>query len=372
MACNGDKSLRDGVQRTCRIVTVPTDRQSLQYSHTMVAAPKSFLGSLSAFESYDTTVHIGTTFPNKSLQLSKLLTAPNSDELIKDLATLVSHRGVVFLTDQDIAIEQQKELGTRLGELSGKPATSKLHKHPISEDTPELGADVSVITSTGGISRPEAHMTSVRASKGWHTDITFEPVPSDYAILKMHTLPSVGGDTLWASGYEAYDRLSPVYQKFLEGLTAVHHADSFIDYAKRFNVKMQDPRGSPENTGTHLTAIHPVIRTNPVTGFKSLFVNQEFTKRIVELSPDESRDVLNFLSQHISENHDFQVRYRWKTNDIAIWDNRATFHTATNDYGEELRQGNRVVSIGEKPFLDPLSKSRREALGIPFNVVPGL
>lgn len=115
----------------------------------MVAAPTSSLGSLSAFESYDTTVHIGTTFPSRSVQLSKLLTAPNSDELIKDLATLVSHRGVVFFTDQDIAIEQQKQLGTRLGELSGKPASSKLHKHPISEDTPELGADVSVITSLG-------------------------------------------------------------------------------------------------------------------------------------------------------------------------------------------------------------------------------
>lgn len=115
----------------------------------MVNAPLSFLGSLEAFESYDTTTHIGTTFPNKNVQLSKLLIAPNSDELIRDLAKLVSHRGVVFFTDQDIGIEQQKELGTRIGELSGKPATSKLHKHPISENTPELGADVSVISSKG-------------------------------------------------------------------------------------------------------------------------------------------------------------------------------------------------------------------------------
>jgi hypothetical protein len=117
----------------------------------MVAAPTypSLLGSLSAFDSYSTTTHVGTTFPNPSVQLSKLLTAPNSDELIKDLANLVSHRGVVFLTDQDIRIDQQKELATRMGELTGKPATSTLHKHPISEDTPELGADVSVISSLG-------------------------------------------------------------------------------------------------------------------------------------------------------------------------------------------------------------------------------
>lgn len=167
----------------------------------MVAAPLSFTGSLSAYESYDETTHIGTRFPNKSVQLSQLLNAPNSDELIKDLATLVSHRGVVFFTDQDIEIGQQKELGRRLGELSGKPSTSKLHVHPISEETPELGADVSVISSEGcvaihvwfllllirfggnrGIARAGGSMRSERAAHGWHADITFEHVPSDYAV----------------------------------------------------------------------------------------------------------------------------------------------------------------------------------------------
>ncbi|KAG6833332.1 hypothetical protein H0H87_008508 [Tephrocybe sp. NHM501043] len=354
----------------------------------MVNAPPSVLGSLANFESFDNTPIIGTTFPNKSVQLSQLLAAPNSDVLIKDLATLISHRGVVFFSEQDLTVQQQKELGTRLGELSGKPASSKLHIHPISEATPELSADISVISSEGGIANPEVTLTHTRSSRGWHSDITFENVPSDYAILKMHTLPDVGGDTLWASGYEAYDRLSPAFAKFLEGLTAVHHADSFIEYAKRNNLKMNDNRGSPENTGTHLTAIHPVIRTHPVTGFKTLFVNREcvfppqiysialkslrFTKRIVELSPEESDDVLRYLQQHISENHDLQVRYRWKTNDIAIWDNRATFHTATHDYGDQLRKGNRVVSIGERPYFDPNSKSRRAAFGIPRKVVADL
>lgn len=118
-------------------------------TQNMVAAPFSPLGSLSVFDSYDETPHIGTRFPNNSVQLSRILAAPNSDELLKDLATLVSHRGVVFFTDQDIDIEKQKELGSRLGELAGKPATSKLHVHPISEQTPELTADVSVISSEG-------------------------------------------------------------------------------------------------------------------------------------------------------------------------------------------------------------------------------
>ncbi|KAJ7102924.1 hypothetical protein C8R44DRAFT_682352 [Mycena epipterygia] len=328
----------------------------------MVAAPFSALGSLSTFDSYDETPHIGTRFPSKSTQLSHILTEPNSDELLKDLATLVSHRGVVFFTDQDIDIEKQKELGRRLGELSGKPATSKLHIHPISEQTPELTADVSVISSEGGIAR-NRYSKSARASNGWHTDITFEPIPSDYAILKIHTLPSVGGDTLWASGYEAYDKLSSAYQRFLEGLTAVHDGSGFREYAQKQGIPINDPRGSPENTGSHLQAVHPVIRTHPVTGFKSLFVNKGFTKRIVELTEDESDDVLAYLFRHVSENHDMHVRFRWNKNDVAIWDNRCTFHTATNDY-EGLRQGNRVVSLGEKPYFDPSSKSRRKALGL--------
>jgi len=282
--------------------------------------------------------------------------------LIKDLAALISHRGVVFFSSQDLTVEEQLVLGNKLGELSGKPKTSTLHRHPISEESPELGTDVSVISSMAGISKV-GYREMRRASDGWHADITFEPVPSDYAILKMLTLPPTGGDTLWASAYEAYDKFSPAFQTFLESLTALHSGEMFIEYAKKFNLKINDSRGSPENSGTTLTAIHPVIRTNPVTGFKGLFVNKVFTTRIVELGPDESDNLLEYLFRHISENHDIQVRYKWKLNDLAIWDNRCVLHTATNDYNAH-RQGYRVVSIGEKPFFDPNSKSRRKALGL--------
>ncbi|KZP22923.1 taurine catabolism dioxygenase [Athelia psychrophila] len=328
----------------------------------MVAAPFSPLGSLADFPHRDETLHIGTRFPSPTTQLSALLAAPNARELVTDLATLVSHRGVVFFADQDITIAQQTRLAELLGACSGRPSSSGLHRHPISEETSELGAEVSVIDSKGGIARADL-VQHTRASRLWHADITFERVPSDYALLKMHTLPPVGGDTLWASGYEAYDRLSPPFARFLEGLTAVHNADFFVEHAQRTGIPIQDPRGSPENTGSELTAVHPVIRTHPVTGFKTLFVNRTFTKRIVELSPDESDTVLEYLFRHVAENHDLQVRYRWRANDLAIWDNRCTFHTATNDY-EAHRQGNRVVGIGEKPYFDAASKSRREVLGV--------
>jgi alpha-ketoglutarate-dependent taurine dioxygenase len=107
--------------------------------------------------------------------------------------------------------------------------------------------------------------------------VTFEHTPSDYSVLKMHTLPKTGGDTLWASGYEAYDRLSLPFRTFLEGLTAIHSAQRFDTVAKRHGKTVRtEPRGAPDNVGNALRAIHPVIRTNPVTGWKSLFVNKEY------------------------------------------------------------------------------------------------
>jgi alpha-ketoglutarate-dependent taurine dioxygenase len=158
--------------------------------------------------------------------------------------------------------------------------------------------------------------------------------------LKIHTLPESGGDTLWASAYEAYDRLSPEYQKFLERLTAVHDAEHFKVVAERAGKPIRsENRGAPDNEGLDLKSIHPVIRTNPVTGWKGLFVNKgyclhgfsdrSFTKRIVELTKDESDNLLEYLFRHISQNHDLQVRFKWNKNDIAIWDNRSTYHTAT-------------------------------------------
>jgi hypothetical protein len=115
----------------------------------MAPAPPSLAGSLAQFEPVDLTAHVGTAFQDSQVQLSALLKAPNSDELIADLARLVSHRGVVFFMKQDITLPEQKILGLKLGQLTGRPESSGLHKHPISEDTPELGADTSVISNEG-------------------------------------------------------------------------------------------------------------------------------------------------------------------------------------------------------------------------------
>ncbi|TVY58629.1 putative alpha-ketoglutarate-dependent sulfonate dioxygenase [Lachnellula cervina] len=351
--------------------TIPEIKKSLggltqSASHP---TPLVYSGTLDHYESFDLTSVIGREFPN--LQITDIL---SDDAKLRDLAILVSQRGVVFFRNQDINIEDQKVLGQKLGELTGKPETSKLHKHALSnskrgiavDENGKLDDEVSVISSDQQRKLYNKFSGSKKlASEGWHADITFERVPSDYAILKITKTPEdVGGDTLWASGYEAFDRLSPVWQRFAEGLTATHYQPNFNKVAAEHSLELLDEdRGAPENKGLDFTASHPVVRTNPVTGWKSLFGagHQVHAGWIDNVTETESEVIKAYFLKIIADNHDLQVRFRWNKNDLAIWDNRSVFHTATNDY-EGKRQGNRVVSLGEKPFYNPASKSRREAL----------
>ncbi|KAI3154229.1 hypothetical protein CBS147325_1321 [Penicillium roqueforti] len=339
---------------------------------SILRSPLKSSGSLNEYENFNTTPIIGTEFPR--VQLTDIL---KDEAKIRDLAILVSERGVVFFRDQDISSEEQKVLGQKLGELTGKPSTSKLHRHAVAnskrgiavDENGHLDDEISVISSEvnrklyGDRYKP---LNGRLASQGWHADITFERVPSDYALLKITDLPEdqSGGDTLWASGYELYDRLSPSIQKLAEELKVVHYQPAFNKIAKEHGIDLiEGDRGAPENTGFDFKATHPLIRTNPVTGWKSLFgagqqVEHGWIEGVTQLESEVLKKLFNRL---LFENHDLQVRFRWGRNDLAIWDNRSVYHTATNYYNGK-RQGNRVVSLGEIPYFDPLSKSRRQAL----------
>ncbi|KAF2177616.1 putative TfdA family taurine dioxygenase [Zopfia rhizophila CBS 207.26] len=344
------------------IQTITAVGQATESPASVRRKPLELKGVLDQYKSFDVTPIIGREFVN--VNLKEWLRAPNSDELIRDLAITISQRGVVFFRKQDdLDNDLQKELAQRLGKLSGKPETSKLHIHPVSNSGRRLGGkddEISVISSEQAKELYRNRFLNLKkqsSKEGWHSDITFEPVPSDYALLRLTELPKTGGDTLWASGYEVYDRLSEQYQKFFEGLTATYAQPGFGISAKENGFELYSkPRGAPENVGTDLTAIHPVIRTNPVTGWKS-------TNWLTE---EESKHALNWFLQLIVENHDLQVRNRWQNpNDLAIWDNRSVYHTATYDYeGLGSRTGQRAVSLGERPYLDPKSCSRREGLGL--------
>ncbi|KAF4983999.1 hypothetical protein FZEAL_704 [Fusarium zealandicum] len=335
--------------------------------------PLSVTGALDQFKHEELTPVIGREYHNVNL-VDDILNAKNSDELIRDLAITISERGVVFFRSQDnLTNDLQKSLVQRLGELVGKPSDSTLHIHPLLNGTHEFGVDdneISTISSLAfrvlSIGQKDRDDRKGGAAS-WHSDIQFEPYPADYTSLRLTQLPSTGGDTLWASGYELYDRFSDQYKKFFEGLTATFTGEGFIKAAEarpdKFKI-YEEPRGSPGNTGSELTAVHPVVRTNPVTGWKSIYAIGNFPQRINELSARESRELLDTLYRRIQDNHDLQVRFKWRNeNDIAFWDNRSAFHSATNDY-DHLgdRVGHRAVGIGEKPYLDPRSQSRTVAL----------
>jgi len=161
----------------------------------------------------------------------------------------------------------------------------------------------------------------------WHSDLTCQAQPSMIAILHMVKCPEVGGDTLWSNMYRAYEELSPPMREFCEGLSALHDAQ---------------PHGKPEQM-----AVHPVVRVHPVTGHKSLFVNEHFTRRIVELNHDESEAVLKYLTRWVASPR-FTVRYHWTPGTIAMWDNRCTQHHVLNDFeGERIIQ--RVTVMGDEP-----------------------
>ncbi|KAK4172539.1 hypothetical protein QBC36DRAFT_362500 [Triangularia setosa] len=330
-------------------------------------------GSLQQYEHNDLTPAIGREFP--TIQIRDLLKA--DDQVFRDLAYTISSRGVVFLRNQDVTSNELRDFMLCLTTLAGCPSTSGLHVHPLTEEGSELGDQISVISSEkqkkGGGLTHQLSDVSRYASNAWHSDITFEPVPSDYAMLKIHTLPMTGGDTLWASGYEVYDRLSGPMREMLKKLTATHDAKFFLDEARNLGNPLREcERGSPLNKGAELAAVHPVIRTNrkltfliiAVTGWNSVYVNKGFTKRINGVTRDESDILLNYLFNMVTQNHDAQVRFRWNKNDVAIWDNRSTWHCATYDYNDP-RAGDRVCSLGEAPYLDLQgSKSRKEELGL--------
>ncbi|KAI9300153.1 hypothetical protein BJ944DRAFT_244466, partial [Cunninghamella echinulata] len=193
------------------------------------------------------------------------------------------------------------------------------------------------------------------SSDGIHTDISYEHQPAGLSFLKLEILPPVGGDTVWWSAYQAYDRLSKPMQKFAETLTAVHTGE--------YHSKLAKLTGRPVRREFPPDTVHPVVRTHPVTGWKGLFVQPGFTKSLVGFTNSESESILKLLYEHVSGGYDFQVRFKWEEGSVAVWDNRCTFHAAIFDYFEQgKRLGYRVTPQGERPYFDPNSKSRREVL----------
>jgi taurine dioxygenase len=235
---------------------------------------------------------------------------------------LMAHQ-VIFFRDQKLSLEQHKAFGRLFGELHIHPNTPGPEGHP--EILP-IHADAN---------------SKRIAGERWHSDVSCDPEPPMGSILNLKTVPPVGGDTIFASMYAAYDALSEPMKKFLSGLTAIH--DGSMNYSRTNQlIGVEGPKTFPR-------AEHPLIRTHPVTGRQAIFVNPVFTHSIKDVPEAESKAILDFLYEHCGRAH-WQVRFRWQPDSVAFWDNRCVQHIAMWDYYPQVRSGYRVTVKGDKPF----------------------
>jgi taurine dioxygenase len=235
----------------------------------------------------------------------------------------LEHQVLFFKEQREISPGVQVAIGKMFGELHFHPAAPSMPGHPE-------------------VFEIHAHKDSkVANGEFWHSDVSCDEIPPLGTMLQIHVLPEIGGDTLFANMYAAYDALSEPLKRMLVRLTATHGSEHV--YRGRYADRGMDDQGK-----IYPQAVHPVVRTHPETGRKALYVNRTFTTRIDALSRAESDAILDLLFDH-SEQIDFQIRFRWERNDVAFWDNRCVMHHAVWDYWPHERRGRRVTIKGDRP-----------------------
>ncbi|MCZ2828488.1 TauD/TfdA family dioxygenase [Modestobacter sp. VKM Ac-2986] len=256
-----------------------------------------------------------------------------TDEQIVAIRAALAEYKVLFFADQhDLHPDSQIALGRRLGELT--------ESHPVvpgvDEDHPEIYA---LDSASGGF------------ADIWHTDVTFVRRPPLGSVLRAVVLPPTGGDTQWADLELAYRSLSEPVQRLADQLVAVH------DGTREFGYYLAQREERTKWEGEEFRALvpieHPVVRVNPDTGRKGLFVNPGFVSHIKDVSDAESRYLLDLFYAHITKPEHI-VRHRWSVGDVVMWDNRSTVHYANRDYGTQRRVMHRITFRGEEP-VGPLA-----------------
>ncbi|WP_419932129.1 TauD/TfdA dioxygenase family protein [Candidatus Poriferisodalis sp.] len=244
------------------------------------------------------------------------------DELISELHDAWMAHKVLFFRDQELTQAQHVAYGRAFGELEVHPFARNVPEHP----------EILVLESTAD---------SFQAAETWHSDVTFRECPPLGSILMGRVIPAYGGDTCWANMELAYEQLPDDVKSQIEGRYAIH---SFV---KAFGRGMSENERE-EARQKYPDQKHPVVRTHPVTGAKSLYVNRTFTLTIDGMTPDESRALRRRLYAQASE-PEFQCRFRWRPSSIAQWDNRCTQHYAVPDHGGLHRRMERVTLLGDRP-----------------------
>ncbi|KAF7310125.1 Alpha-ketoglutarate-dependent taurine dioxygenase [Mycena indigotica] len=265
----------------------------------------------------DISPYLGTEI--KGVQISQL-----SNVGLDELALYAAERKVLVFRDQDfkdIGPDRQLEIGSYFGPIHQHPTSGNVVGYP----------QFHVVYRDEDQDRFEDYLGGERTNRtSWHSDITYERQPPGTTIFFILDTPEgAGGDTLFLSQVEAYKRLSPEFQKRLEGLKVLHSGVAQAEFSRKRNGPV---RREP------IESIHPLVRVHPVTGEKALYVNQAFTRSIVGFKREESEYLLNFLFNHLATGADFQIRAAYEPGTVVVWDNRVTCHSATLDFERARRR----------------------------------
>jgi len=271
---------------------------------------------------YD-TIQVKPVTPRIGAEISGVSLASLSNRQLEEIRAAFLKHQVLFFRDQNLDLDSQKRFGRHFGELHIHPGAPGPAGHP--EILP-IHADAK-----------SKHING----ESWHSDVSCDAEPPLGSVLHLQIIPPVGGDTVFASMYAAYDALSERMKTYLDGLAALHDGEPF--YRGRY-----EDRGVVDDGKKYPSAIHPVVRTHPETGRKALYVNPMFTTRVMGLARDEGSAILAYLYAHCAK-PEFQVRFRWEVNSVAVWDNRAVQHMALWDYFPHTRSGTRVTIKGDRP-----------------------
>ena len=249
-----------------------------------------------------------------------------SEARFAEIRRAFGRHGAIFLRDQDLTPEQHLAFAEPWGRVNvnrffkpveGWPMIAEVRKEPDQQ------------TNIGG---------------SWHTDHSYDEVPALGSLLYAREVPDVGGDTLFASMYAAYETLSEGLKRTLEGLKAWHSSRHVfgtgnMDHETRRDGRVRNPELATQD------ALHPVVIRHPESGRKALYVNPGFTVRFDGWTEAESKPLLDYLYGHAAR-PEFTCRFRWEAGSLGLWDNRATWHFAMNDYPGQRRLMHRITIEG--------------------------
>ncbi len=260
--------------------------------------------------------------------------ADATDEAIEEVRRALREYLVVTLPDQPLDDAALARFTSRLGPFGLEPFVEGDESHPNV---------IAVVKEADEVKR-------LNFGGNWHSDWSFLETPPSFTLLHARELPPVGGDTLFANQYLAFESLSLGMRELLAGMQACHSArrpygpQSHLADGK--HLRSMKIKTGPEALAEFL---HPVVRRHPDTGRSALYVNRGYTIRFANMTEAESAGLLGFLYEH-SARPEFVIRVVWRPNTLTIWDNRAVQHFAVNDYDGYRREMHRTSVLGEKPL----------------------